>query len=58
MNTLNHKLNSKWVLWYHDPENSNWDFKSYEKIYLFDTIEQFLCLHNYIQQDKYLKYMF
>lgn len=57
-NKLEHKLNSKWVLWYHDPENSNWDFKSYEKIYLFDTIEQFWSLHNYIQNDLLYSGMF
>ena len=45
------KLNSKWVFWYHDPENTNWDLKSYQKIYSFDTVEKFWSLHKNIEND-------
>ena len=57
-NSSIHKLNSKWVLWYHDPENSNWDFKSYEKICVFDSIELFWSIHNYIKNDLIYSGMF
>jgi translation initiation factor 4E len=57
-NIVIHKLNSRWVLWYHDPENSDWDFKSYEKICVFDTIELFWSIHNYIKNELLYSGMF
>jgi len=36
-----HKLTDTWTLWYHSPENDDWKFKSYKKIYEFDTIEKY-----------------
>jgi translation initiation factor 4E len=42
-------LNSSWCLWYHDPENNNWDIKSYKKIYSFNSIERYWTLHNTLQ---------
>lgn len=41
-----HKLNCKWILWAHKFNNTNWDINSYEKIYEFDTIEDFWRLYN------------
>lgn len=46
-----HKLNSKWVIWYHDPENKSWDLKSYKEIYSFDTIEHFWSFHNLVDNE-------
>ena len=34
-------LNSKWVLWYHSPDEKSWDIDSYQNITEFDTIEDF-----------------
>ena len=44
-----HKLNSKWVLWYHCPDDKNWDIKSYKNIFEFDTVEDFWVLNNNIK---------
>lgn len=46
-----HHLNSKWVFWYHDPENTKWDIKSYQKIFSFDTVEKFWSLHKSIENE-------
>lgn len=46
-----HKLNSKWDVWYHSPENNNWDLKSYQKVFSFDTIEHFWSFHNMIDNN-------
>ena len=53
MDTPNHshQLNSKWGFWYHDPENTNWDIKSYQKIFTFDTVEKFWSLHKHIENE-------
>ena len=49
--TSHHPLNSKWVFWYHDPENTKWDIKSYQKIFSFDSVEKFWSLHKHIENE-------
>ena len=41
-----HKLNSTWVVWYHNPCDINWDLDSYKSIYEFNTIEKYWTLVN------------
>ena len=41
-----HPLKNTWILWYHDPEDSDWTLESYKKIYEFSTIEDFWRLYN------------
>lgn len=50
-NELYHKLNSNWNLWYHDPQNCNWNLESYQKIYTFNTAENYWALHKFIKND-------
>jgi hypothetical protein len=40
------KLNNIWVLWSHDLHNNNWDIDSFNKIYEFNTINDFWRLYN------------
>lgn len=40
-----HKLQNTWALWYHDGK-SDWTINSYQKIYEFDTVEDFWRLYN------------
>ena len=35
------KLNSCWNLWYHNPNNNNWELDSYQDFIFFTTIEEF-----------------
>ena len=42
------KLNSKWVLWFHSPDEKSWEIDSYKNIAEFDTIEDFWQLQNKI----------
>ena len=44
--TITHKLNSKWVIWYHNPSDSNWDIKSYKNVYEIDTLEDYCKFYN------------
>lgn len=41
-----HLLANTWILWYHDPDDTNWSLASYKKIYEFNTIEDFWRLYN------------
>jgi len=50
---MNDKLNSTWVLWYHDTNDKNWDLKSYKNIYEFNDIDSFWKMINTIE--KYYK---
>lgn len=34
-----HYLNSSWTLWYHNPNDSNWDMTSYHKVLQINTVE-------------------
>ena len=36
-----HKLQSTWVVWYHNPSDINWDVKSYKNVYEINTIEDY-----------------
>ena len=41
-----HQLNDCWVLWYHDLKNSDWSESAYEKIFSFNTVEDFWIVLN------------
>jgi len=41
-----HVLENTWILWYHDPDDTNWSLESYKKIYEFNTVEDFWRLYN------------
>jgi len=43
-----HKLNSSWVLWWHDLENKRYTLGDYEKIVEIATIEDFWIVFNAI----------
>ena len=39
-----HKLKNKWVLWAHLPQDADWTFKSYKKVYEFKTLEDAIVI--------------
>lgn len=41
-----HKLNTPWVVWYHNPSDNNWSLTSYKKIYELETLEDFFKFQN------------
>lgn len=40
------ELHNKWIVWFHDPSDNNWDLTSYKKIYEISTIKEFWNLYN------------
>lgn len=53
-----HPLNDKWVLWFHDPNDTNWDFSSYINIYDINSIETFWDVFNNINKSNVENGMF
>ena len=45
-----HMLNSKWIVWYHNPSDQSWTIDSYKDILEIDTLEDFLVLKNSWEQ--------
>ena len=41
-----HMLNSKWVVWYHNPSDKSWDRESYKDILEISSLEDFFVLKN------------
>lgn len=39
-----HKIKNKWVLWAHLPQDADWTFKSYKKVYEFKTLEDAIVI--------------
>ena len=39
-----HNIKNKWALWAHLPQDSDWSFKSYKKIYDFKTLEDAIVI--------------
>lgn len=38
MDAQNHKLNTNWICWYHDPFSKKWSIDSYVQLYKLETI--------------------
>ena len=53
-----HKLLNKYTLWFHNPNDTNWQIDSYHKIITFTTIEEFWTITNYLKSDLIEKGMF
>ena len=53
-----HKLSDTWILWFHDPYDTEWDLSSYKKIYEIDSIEVFWNIYNYIDKNLIVDGMF
>ena len=39
--SMSSKLNTNWIMWYHNPNDSNWEMSSYYKVLEIRTIENF-----------------
>ena len=47
LNTLN-TLNTKWILWYHDPLDTNWKLVSYKNLQEISTIQDFWEIYKFL----------
>ena len=45
-----HLLYYTWVLWFHDMKNHDWSLEGYEKLFAFNTVEDFWILYNNINE--------
>ena len=46
-NPINKKLtHTKWILWYHNPSDKNWDLNSYKDIIEISSLEDYCVLKN------------
>ena len=43
------KLNDIWVLWYHDPNDVNWEIKSYKQVSTISTIGEFWDTYDFLE---------
>ena len=43
------RLNSRWILWFHNNTNNDWTIKGYEKLVEIETIEEFWTVFNTIK---------
>ena len=44
-----HLLNSKWTLWYHKSDDTDWSLQSYIKLASFSSIEEFSIVYNSLE---------
>ena len=42
--SIKYPLHSKWILWYHNPSDKNWNLDSYKKITELSCVEDFCRL--------------
>ena len=47
-----HQLNDTWILWFHDTKGNDWTINGYEKLFEFDTVEDFWILYNSLVRNK------
>ena len=45
-NNKKHFTNSKWIVWYHNPSDKNWNLSSYKDIIEISCLEDFCVLKN------------
>jgi translation initiation factor 4E len=50
-NTDEKILNDSWILWYHDPNDLNWDLASYKQVSEIKTISDFWNTYEFIQNN-------
>lgn len=44
-----HLLNDVWSLYFHDPNNNDWTYNSYERMCNISSIEEFWSIHNVLK---------
>ena len=53
-----HQLSDKWVMWFHDPFDTEWGLESYVKVFEIDSIETFWQIFNKIDKNLFIDGMF
>ena len=54
----NNILESKWTIWYHLPNDTNWSINSYTKLFDYNTVEKCVALNSLIYEKLLLECMF
>ena len=44
-------LNNKWILWYHDPLDTNWELTSYKKLQEISNIREFWEVYKFMDNN-------
>ena len=44
-------LNNKWILWYHDPLDTNWDLSSYKNLHEISSIHEFWEIYKFLDNN-------
>ena len=44
-------LNNKWILWYHDPLDTNWDIKSYKNLQEISNMKEFWEIYKFMDKN-------
>jgi len=47
----NLKLNDSWVLWYHDPNDVNWEISSYKSVATISSIADFWNTYDFLENN-------
>lgn len=55
---MSHNLNDKWVLWYHDLDDTDWTINGYQRLADIDTIENFWSIYNSLEENVIQNSMF
>jgi hypothetical protein len=45
---LETNLNNKWILWYHDPLDTNWEIGSYKNLHEISSIKEFWEIYKFM----------
>jgi hypothetical protein len=45
------KLNNKWILWYHDPLDTNWDIRSYKNLQEISNMKEFWEIYKFMNNN-------
>ena len=51
-------LDSKWCIWYHLPNDTDWTINSYTKLFEYDTVNTCVALNSLIYEKLLLECMF
>lgn len=56
--TQEHLLNDVWTFYFHDPNDTNWNFDSYVRMKNISSVEEFWSIHNQIKPKIHLGMFF
>ena len=48
---IEQKINQKWILWYHDPLDTNWEITSYKNLQEITNVKEFWEVYKFIDKN-------